>query len=851
MTFHVCIFLRNFAALNRKTLLYYMKNFILSLLLMLPFTAFAQAQGEIKGKIIDKENNEPLGYVTVAVIPEGETAPIAGCSSDDEGVFSINNIKDGKYTLQLSFVGYVNENRNVEISASRRRINLGTIVMKADRKMLKEVVVTEQRSQMSFEIDKRVFTVDQSIAATGGSASDVLVDIPSVEVDNEGTVSLRGSESVTIWINGKSSGLTSDNQGDILQQMPAGSIEKIEVITNPSAKHSPEGTAGIINIILKRDRKAGYYGSVQAGGDSKGGYNAGANINYSSGTLDAYGGLNYRNMEFDNEGTTKTIYHGEPYSLYQNQHSTGSHNPNNIFGRAGLTWRFTEKDELYANLMGMYGSGKHKNNIIAENGNVNADGTLGTPNRRTVRNTSQDGSPRMFNVELGYTHRWSDTHFIDFSVGHHQWMQKRDATYIQDTQVFGADTIMHSSYQFQDGENKNKNTEIKLDYEYKINNNHRIEAGYKGDFSDDFSPVITYTDEAHSKLDESLYNNFRYKQDTHALYATYSGRIGKFGYQIGLRGEYWNVRTRSYGWNEEQSGNLPEYKSNDFFKLFPSAFISYEISDGQEIQLNYTRRLRRPWGGQLNDFKNISDSTNISFGNPGLTPEYSNAYEINYLKNWKNHTLSISGYYRTTEDVIERISYSQGRVIYTTSENVASTQSAGIEIVGKNKLFRILDLTTTVNLFYYKLDDFKYIINGQTIEGQADENFSWNARMTASVILPWSITMQVTGRYNAKRIVAQGYSEPNYALDLGLRKMFNKNWSISINARDLLDSRGRHSVTKNATFIRDSKNSRGGRTFGITLTYNFGNMKANKPNRKQQEMPSNGYEDMDGGMGEM
>ena len=827
-----------------------MKKILVSLLLLLPLTIIAQVSGTIRGKVIDKESNEPLGFVTVALVPFGQTAPVAGCNTNDDGTFIISNVKEGNYDLQFSFVGYLNDSRKISITAAENKRNVGTIIMKTDRKMLKEIVVTEQRSQMSFEIDKKVFTVDQSIATTGGSASDVLADIPSVEVSNEGTVSLRGSESVTVWINGKASGLTSDNQGDILQQMPAGSIEKIEVITNPSAKHSPEGTAGIINIVLKRDRKAGYYGSVQAGADSQGGYNAGANINYSSGKLDIYGGFNYRNMEFENESTTRTRYFGAQKS-YQNQESTGKHNPNNIFGRAGLTWRFTEKDELYLNLMGMYGKGKHDNDIVAKNGFIGNDGSYGDPTEIRRRTTSQDGSPRMYNVEVGYTHRWSDSHFLDFSVGRHQWMQMRDATYLQETEFLTTTpSTTYKSYQFQDGENKSLNTEIKLDYEYKINEKNRIEAGYKGDFSDDNSPVITYTDEAHTQLDKGLYNKFRYKQETHAFYGTYSGRVGKFGFQVGLRGEYWNVKTRSYGYAEEQSGNLPGYKQKDFFKLFPSAFLSYEISKGHEVQLNYTRRLRRPWGGQLNDFKNISDSTNISFGNPGLTPEYSNAYEVNYIKNWKNHTLSLSGYYRTTEDVIERISYSQGRVIYTTHENVSSTESAGLEIVSKNKIFKKLDITTTLNFFYYKLDGFKYSIYDQVITGEEDKNFSWNARMTASLMLPWGITMQATGRYNAKRIVAQGYREPSYTLDLGLRKSFNNNWSISISARDILDSRGWHTITENNSFYRDSKSTHGGRNIGFTLTYSFGNMKAKMPKRKQQEMPTNGYSDMEG-MGEM
>ena len=826
-----------------------MKKILLTLFLIAPLSLLAQVSGTIQGIIIEDETNDPLPFVTVALTPEGSNAPTAGCSTGEEGTFRLNNVKAGKYTITISFVGYLDESRNISITSGKSNINLGTIRLKSDRKLLKEVVVTEQRSQMSFEIDKRVFTVDQSLATTGGSASDVLAEIPSVEVDNEGTVSLRGSESVTVWINGKASGLTSDNQGDILQQMPAGSIEKIEVITNPSAKHSPEGTAGIINIVLKRDRKAGYYGSVQGGMDSRLGYNAGGNINYSSGKLDAYAGLNYRNMRFENEGITDTKYFGS--NQYQKQTNIGSHNPNNIFGRAGLTWRFTQKDELYANVMGMFGGGRHNNEISAISGPIGSDGTYADPTQRMTRTTTQQGKPTMYNVELGYTHRWSDTHFIDFSVGHHQWQQQRNSIYRQTTEIIGIDTI--SSYQFQDGLNKSKSTEIKLDYEYKINDNHRIEAGYKGDLSDDNSPVITYTDEEHTQLDEKQYNQFRYKQNIQALYTTYSGRIGKFGYQLGLRGEYWNVKTQSYGYEQEQSGNIPGYTSSNFFKLFPSAFLSYEITKGQEIQVNYTRRLRRPWGGQLNNFENISDSTNISFGNPGLTPEYSNAYELNYLKNWDNHTLSLSGYYRTTEDVIERISYSSGvgRVIYTTFENVAKTQSAGLEIVSKNRLFKVLDLTTTVNFFYYKLDAFEYIINGQTITGDADENFSWNARMTANVMLPWSISLQATGRYDAKRIVAQGYREPSYSLDLGLRKMFDQHWSISVNARDILDSRGRHTVTINDTFYRYSENSHGGRTFGFTLTYSFGNMKAKRPDRKQmQEMPSSGYDDM-GGMGDM
>ena len=796
--------------------------------LLIPFSLFAQsATGVVQGKVVDSKSKQSLGFVTVALIPEGSTIPVNGCNTDEDGAFILTQVKEGKYIVKFSFVGYLDDMRKITV-VNNSKNNLGKISLKPDNKLLKEVVVTEQRSQMTFDIDKRVFTIDQNIAATGGSASDVLTDIPSVEVDNEGTVSLRGSESVTVWINGKASGLTADNQGDILQQMPAGSIEKIEVITNPSAKHSPEGTAGIINIVLKRDRKAGYYGSVQAGGDSEGGYNAGANINYSSGKFDAYAGLNFRDMHHNGDGESYTRYFAQ--DRFQRQTTENTREPRNIFARAGFTWRFTEKDEFYVNLMAMKTKGEFGTDVITHSGQLSSMNVT----EERVRITDQINRPSMQNFEGGYRHTFADGHFIDLSVNHNIWRMDREAEYRQSNTLL-TNNVTSQSYQFQDNKSDSRSTEIKLDYENKISENTRIEAGYNARFSRDENPTITYSDEAHTLLDESLYNLFIYNQDTHAFYGTYSGKLGNFGYQLGLRGEYWRVKTRSVSWQQQSSGDIPEYTDKDFFSLFPSLFISYHLPNDNEIQVNYTRRLRRPWGGQLNNFHNISDSTNISFGNPALTPEYSNAYELNYIKNWKEHTLSVSGYYRTTEDVIERISYNKGNVIYTTFENVASEESAGLEIIGKNRLFKKLDLTTTVNFFYYKLDGFKYNISGQEITGEGDENLSWNARMTASMMLPWGITMQTTGRYDAKRIVAQGYRKPNYSIDLGLRKSFNQKWSLSLNVRDLLDSRGWHTVTSDNNFIRDAENRRGGRRFSATLTYSFGNMKAKRPTRKQNQ----------------
>lgn len=820
-----------------------MKRFLTTAWLLVAVVACVLAQGgAVRGKIVDEKSKEALEFVTVGVSKAGSGDLLKGTVTDIDGNFNINGLADGNYTLNISFVGYKDLQKNFSINSQARHVNMRTLAISEESKILNEVQVMGQKAQMKFEIDKKVFDVDQNIAATGGSASDVLTNIPSVEVDNEGEVSLRGSSSVTVWINGKASGLSADNRGEILEQLPAETIQKIEVITNPSAKFSPEGTAGIINIILKEDRKPGYYGSAQVNGDTQGGYNVSANINYSSGKLDAYANVGHRHRV--NKGGSKSIRESEnPLSILQ-QEGENEGGGRNIFGRAGFTWHATRKDHFSANFMGMFGNGGHDNTIHYTETRV-----LGTDPNRYSRFTTSDHENRMTNFDIGYKHDFGEDHNIDFTLSHHIWNMDNQSEYrtVRDEQT--------NSYQFQGNENRSKEWEAQLDYVNKINENQKIEAGYKGTFERENSPVSTFGDEAHAQMQESLYNRFIYNQDIHALYATYSGRFGKLGYQVGVRGEYWKVDSESRNYAQEFGGEAPTLFNKDYFSLFPSLFLSYELPNGNELQANYTRRLSRPWGGQLNSFKNITDSTNISYGNPELQPQYSNAYELNYIKNWENHTLSLSGYFRSTDDVIQRIRYREGNIMYSTDRNVTQSQSAGLEIVAKNKLTRAIDLTTTVNLFYYKLDGFNFMIADQMVSGESDEDFSWNARMIANIILPYSFSLQLTGNYNARQVVAQGYRKANYALDAGLRKSFwNKKLSLSVNARDILNSRRWKTITQTGDTRMESENWRSGRMVGLTLTYSFGNLAPTKrkpANRPMEEERDPSMMDEFGGEGGM
>lgn len=800
------------------------------------------ASGVVQGKIIDARSKEALEFVTVGLRRQGTDALLKGTITDEEGGFVLEGLADGSYVLIVSYVGYKDLNRNIEITSSSPRVNLNRLLLEEDSQLLGEVEVVGQKSQMRFELDKRVFNVDQNIASTGGSASDVLTNIPSVEVDNEGQVSLRGSSSVTVWINGKASGLTSDNRGDILQQLPAENIERVEVITNPSARYSPEGTAGIINIVLKRDRRAGYFGGVQAGADINGGYNVSGNVNYSSGTLEAYANLGYRRRLSPSGGYTNRSYLADDGSETSalNQESDGEMDGKMTFSRAGATWHITEKDHLSVSGMGMFGGHDRENAIDY------LSSERGSTVYNRLRNQSEDGDMTMFNVELGYKHDFSEESNLDFTLSHNQWRMDGNNVY-DDLTRYTTDGVETALYQMQDNRRRNKTWEAQLDYVNKWGENHRLEAGYKGSFRRENSPVRTYSgsNAADAVFDASLYNRFIYDQDIHALYLTYGGRWGQLSYQAGLRGEYTRTQSQPMSWNtegdSEQAGEL--YK-DDYFKLFPSLFVSYALPAGNEVQLNYTRRISRPWGGQLNSFRNITDATNISFGNPELTPEYSNAFELNYIKNWEEHMLSFSGYYRTTDEVIQRISYrGNDNVMYSTYDNVAQSQSAGMELVAKNRLFRFLDLTSTVNLFYYKLDGFNFMPDGSqsAVTGEDDENFSWNARVIANMALPAAISLQVTGNYNARQVVAQGYRRPNYSLDAGLRRsFFDRKLSISINARDILASRKWKTVTSGIGFRQSSENWWGGRYVGFTLTYNFGNMSRNNSRGQQRQQFDDG-----------
>lgn len=869
------------------------KRLLSLILLALAAISYAAAQNVVRGIVVDADNGEHLSFVNVRLTaPGNERRVIATAATDDKGAFSIKGVKNGAYDVIVTYVGYKTARLSATLSKSAPTADLGTIRMATLTSSLGEATVTGQKTAIKLEVDRKSYDVSQDLANVGASASDALENIPSVQVDQDGNISMRGSSSVEVWINGKPSGLTADNRAMILQQMPAETIERIEVIDNPSAKYSAEGSAGIINIVLKHDRKAGYYGSLQAGGNTAGGANASGNISYNSKWVDVNATVGYRHHQ-DKSGSRIDQDFLDPATglptSYQRSEAENENRGNNIFTRAGVIVHATKKDDFTLNGNMMLGRGTEEGSTPYFYGSYLTDGTE-TPTKTLWRSTSGKRPMRMLNGEFDYRHTFSEKHYIDLNVTRGQWKSDmentyRDVTYpgfVPDgTPLIGGVFAYDQNYQRTEQHIKNNFTAVKLDYENAFGEHWTLQTGYNGDFHRENTPQVMFTDPTnfdgtHEIVDQSYYNRFIYNNDVHALYATATMKYGKWGLMAGLRGEYWTVHTESYGFTQDPENDYNKLSSKpldpapaayekSFFELFPSLFLSYQLTENDQLQVNYTRRLRRPWGGELNTFMDTRSATNLNFGNPELTPEFSNSFALNYLRTMAggNHSFLLSAYYRPTSDVMQRLSYrlpadakdAEGNLInesrlLSTSQNITRSTNTGGELTLKDRFGTWFDLNTTASAYYYHLNAFDYDITDplyhQTVHvnGNSESRFTWSIRMQANVRLPYDWSLQGTGSYRSREAVSQGYRNPSYGLDLGVRKFFlHKKLMLSVNCRDVLNSRRFTQNSVTPTFTQHGEFWRHSRKVGFTLTWNFGNMQR-KPRPDQMRQ---GQGDMNGG----
>lgn len=747
----------------------------LNTLLVLLVLAISTFAAQVTGKVIDFGSKQPIDFANVSIM-QGENL-VTGTVTDDKGSFTLE-VADGQYMLVVSFMGYSEQRR--ELTVAGKPVNLGRIALREDAQALSEVEVVGQGSSMRFELDRKVFTVDQNIASAGASVTDVLENIPSVDVDQEGNIALRGNDDVEIWINGKPAGLNSENRAQVLKQMPAGTIEKIELITNPSAKYSPEGTSGIINLVMKKDRKAGYYGSVQAGieyalaspWNVPPGANVGFNINFNAGPVDGYFNVGYR-YHISNGGSKTDRYNLSGAGSQQldsslilshlTQEGQQTHRGGGMFLRGGLNFRLAEHSTLGVSGFGMVSDPKvfkmtntnHRTYLLTK-----PDGSI---ERDYTRDQSGNGSHPGGNATIDYTFKM-DEHDFTVSATYNHFGFNMYTGYLQ---AENKDT----TYQDQNSTSLEQGIEIKADYEWKPTQQSRLEAGY--DYTRNWS---NSSSNAHNRnaagaaISElyPYYADFHGLTQNHALYITYGNRFfDKLSIQVGLRGEYYMRHLESSykddtGAIHDAYAAYPNKKDTAYFQVYPSAYIGYDFGNGHELQLNYTRRVRRPWGHQINPRMDFSDSTNISYGNVDLLPAYSNNLELNYLKTWERHTLSAGVFWKYGEGAVQNIKYmdADGKTMKNTYLNVSRRQELGIEIVAKNRLFgELLQLTTSANFYWNNIAAVHDTIMHQSevipVNLAGQNIFAGSVRINAQFLFTKNFSGQLTGAYRSPRVVAK------------------------------------------------------------------------------------------------
>lgn len=805
-----------------------MKRLILNLILLVSVvTCFAQSF-EVTGKVIDGNNLKPFEFVDITIYDASESKVITGGFSDIDGEFSLDVTK-GSYVLKASFMGYKTYEKAFT-TGENPEIKLGRIVLKEETKRLDEVQVVGQKSGMTLEIDKKVFNVDQTIVAEGASATELLENIPSVEVDTDGNISLRNNSSVEVWINGKPSGLSGSDMSQVLEMIPAESIEKVELITNPSAKYSPEGSVGIINLVLKENRKGGYFGNVSIGanyreGNPYPGGNVGLNFNYSDSKWDVFLNVSARHNVRHNENyNLRTSWTEIGDTTHLNQYNHRKNMFSNVFARTGFTYHIDSINDFGISAMGAFGKNESNSQIFYSHLNQALDTT-----QNRVRTTENEGFMGFYNVSADYKHIFKKekeeltANFSYFGAlgsndnSFHNW-NKEGETITENTD-------------YQTAGNNYNNYSLQADYYNKFTKDSKLEVGVKAEYETEHSLDCNFNENKEEILDQR--NDFTYTEQVYSAYATYGNKWDWFGMQVGLRAE--EVLTSANG-----------IKRN-YFQVYPSAYLSFQLPKENELQLNYTRRINRPGGWVINNHVDRTDPTNISYGNPYINPEYSNNLEFNYLKTWEFHTISLGAFYTYTEDVIQRVQkLTESGVMETTWGNITQSQSAGLDLTLKNRLFRnYLDLTTTATAYYYQLgENAEYNIS-------KTETFSWNVRLNANVKIISNLSAQITGYYNSPRLVAQGSVGHRYGMDLGLKASFlEKALNLSFTVRDVLNSRSKStSETWGDNFHQENGNISSGRSYRLTLSYNFGNMGRKRPPKGGQGMEAGG--DMGGAMGGM
>jgi outer membrane receptor protein involved in Fe transport len=820
-----------------------MKKFLSSIILLTVAISLnsiklhAQAVGtaKITAKVSDAANNQTVPYATAVVLNRKTKATVKVGQTDADGNLTLTNLPEGVFTFKVSYVGYQTMVRDSMRITANQQINLGTIKMRASKgTILSEVKVTGQKSSMQLGIDKKVFSVDQSLVSEGGSATDLLQNVPSVQTDIDGNVSLRGSTGVKVLIDGKPSLIAGGNVAQILQSIPASSIESVEVITNPSAKYDAEGQSGIINIVLKKNKKLGFNGNVALTAGNQNNYNANTSLSYQNDKFNLYGNYSYRYGDRKGGGYNN-IQYLNPSSInptvFADQNTISKSNDNGHNVKAGIDYYLAPKSTI-----SFSGGFNIRDNERSDLLTINQLDANRNPVQLSNRQNDNDGNGKSYDLNLDFNQKFKKPkEELTFNFGLSQGENKNFQNYNTDIYNLGGVTVDQLIAQENNGQGYNTNYNIQTDYTLPVGKAGNIEAGYRSQINSSDNKTSAFILNGVTGVldrDFSLTNAFTTKEQIHALYVNYANQMGKFGYQVGLRGEDASLDTKSGVFDR---GNDLVYTPGRvaYTRLYPSVYLTDKISDKQQLQLSYSRRVNRPRGWDTNPYIDASDPLNYRQGNPNLKPEDVHAFELGYSRYWSKVSLISSLYYRLTNDVIQRVRSEPdvNGISITTPQNLTRNTSSGLELISKVDLLKVWNFTANVNLYQSKIE-------GVPAFGIVENSgFSWNANLTNNITLPYKITLQIRADYRAAEVMAQGRRNAMYGVDGGAKYDFpNKKASLRLNVRDLFNSRKWSMTTEGQTSIVDFQRYMQGRMGNLTFSYRFGksDFTSKKPKKTEQ-----------------
>lgn len=816
-------------------------SFLTIFLCLLGFTSFSQENKKITvtGKIIEKSTSQPLEYATIEFRLPNETKPVSGGVTNNKGEFSIE-IKPGTYDIKYEFISF----KKIEVKSKALTENtfLGVIKLEDDAQQLNEVTIRAEKTSVEIKLDKKVYNVGKDILVRGGTVSDVLDNVPSISVSAEGAVALRGNENVRILIDGKPANANSVN--DALKMLSADSVDKVEVVTNPSARYDAEGGGGIINILLKKGKNQGVNGTFIVSAGSPENSSASANINVKSELFNFFTTLGYNKRK--NPGYTlinqENLNTDGSLKSYIEERRDSQRYGEGINANFGMEINI-DKTTSWTNAFNF------RNN---HGGNVEDVLYYNYNNTKSFVNTSErlnDAVNDNYNVE--YTTNFvknfkKQGHKISFDGAFGKEKENEYSTI--DGRIIETNTFV-SAEKTRKNNSQGRNL-VQADYVLPLGKNSQLEAGYRGNFINSIQDYQVEQFNTATQQYENIVgftNKLNYIESVNALYTQFGSKINKFSYLLGLRYEDSHIEVNQI--------TSEIFKTKNYNNFFPSAFLTYQVSDDLNFTLNYSKRITRPRDRFINPFASYTSNINLFRGNPDINPAFTDAYDLGFLKKWDKLTLNGSVYFNHTTDSFQIVRKESGDfvgttpVIVNTPFNLGTEDKTGFEFTLNYQPKKWITLNANFNFFNNKTKgDYTYVnSSNQTIVQNFDfDANTWFSRLTSKVTLPYKINWQTNITYNAPQKYAQGKSIGIVAANLGFSKDILKDMgTISFNVSDLFNSRKRIQDLQLPTVNSYSEMQMRRRQVTVSFTYRF-NKKKNEREPQKQKSPNENGDDMIG-----